>query len=84
MKKIVIMTLAFALSLSAGEAKREDKGVSLEFYYPKQTQGVCVAGVDLEVNRKGCCSRHEGVCGCDGDRVKCCDGTLSPTCKCGE
>lgn len=83
MKKIVIMTLAFALSLSAGEANKENKSALLDFS-PKQTQGVCVAGVDLEVNRKGCCSRHEGVCGCDGDRVKCCGGTLSPTCKCGE
>lgn len=53
MKKIVIMTLAFALSLSAGEANKENKSALLDFS-PKQTQGVCVAGVDLEVNRKGC------------------------------
>lgn len=32
--------------------------------------------------RRGCCSWHGGVCGCDETtgRVICCDGTLSPTC----
>lgn len=33
-------------------------------------------------NRRGCCSRHGGVCGCSGGHSKCCDGTLSPTCQC--
>ncbi|MEW6110437.1 MAG: Ada metal-binding domain-containing protein [Nitrospirota bacterium] len=33
--------------------------------------------------RRGCCSWHGGVCGCNNDgRVICCDGTLSPTCTC--
>ena len=34
--------------------------------------------------RRGCCSWHGGVCGCDEatDRIICCDGTLSPTCRC--
>ena len=31
---------------------------------------------------RGCCSYHDGVCGCQRGRVKCCDGTLSPTCRC--
>lgn len=32
--------------------------------------------------RRGCCSHHGGVCGCDEAtrRVICCDGTVSPTC----
>ena len=36
-----------------------------------------------EPQKKGCCSRHGGVCGCDKKTGKaiCCDGTLSPTCK---
>jgi hypothetical protein len=34
------------------------------------------------INRKGCCSWHGGVCGCRGARVLCCDGTLSPSCRC--
>jgi len=34
--------------------------------------------------KRGCCSHHRGICGCDypTNRVKCCDGTLSPTCTC--
>ena len=31
---------------------------------------------------QGCCSWHGGQCGCEGNRVVCCDGTLSPTCTC--
>lgn len=34
--------------------------------------------------RRGCCSWHNGVCGCDSSagRLRCCDGSLSPTCGC--
>ena len=34
------------------------------------------------IAKKGCCSRHGGVCGCKNGRAKCCDGTTSPTCGC--
>lgn len=33
--------------------------------------------------KRGCCSHHGGVCGCnDSGRQVCCDGSLSPTCTC--
>lgn len=32
--------------------------------------------------RRGCCSHHGGVCGCKQSRALCCDGTLSPSCRC--
>ena len=37
-----------------------------------------------EIARRGCCSWHNGVCGCDEstNRIQCCDGTLSPSCTC--
>jgi len=35
-----------------------------------------------ELEKRGCCSHHGGVCGCSGDRAKCCDGALSPSCGC--
>jgi hypothetical protein len=35
-----------------------------------------------EVAKRGCCSHHQGVCGCSGGRATCCDGTLSPSCGC--
>lgn len=38
--------------------------------------------VDQEVERRGCCSWHGGVCGCSEGRALCCDGTLSPSCGC--
>ena len=30
----------------------------------------------------GCCSHHNGVCGCDGLHAVCCDGTVSKSCGC--
>lgn len=36
-----------------------------------------------EASKRGCCSWHGGVCGCDASgRVRCCDGALSPSCMC--
>lgn len=31
---------------------------------------------------RGCCSSHQGVCGCSGNRAVCCDGSFSPSCGC--
>lgn len=44
----------------------------------------CPSSNQIDIARRGCCSHHGGVCGCDekSDRIRCCDGTLSPTCKC--
>jgi hypothetical protein len=36
----------------------------------------------LSVERRGCCSHHGGVCGCEKGRALCCDGRLSPSCGC--
>lgn len=36
-----------------------------------------------EASKRGCCSHHLGVCGCDASgRVRCCDSALSPSCMC--
>ena len=32
------------------------------------------------VERRGCCSHHGGVCGCEMGRALCCDRRLSPSC----
>lgn len=32
--------------------------------------------------RSGCCSHHQGVCGCSFGRAVCCDSTYSPSCGC--
>lgn len=31
---------------------------------------------------RGCCSWHQGVCGCSAGRAVCCDGSYSPSCGC--
>ena len=36
------------------------------------------------MGKRGCCSHHGGVCGCSGSKQRCCDGTNSPSCMCGE
>lgn len=35
-------------------------------------------------DRRGCCSHHDGVCGCNTstNMLRCCDGASSPTCSC--
>lgn len=51
----------------------------------KFTTDKCEAGSQSgPIARRGCCSWHGGVCGCDEyrDRIICCDGTLSPSCTC--
>jgi hypothetical protein len=35
-----------------------------------------------DASRRGCCSHHNGVCGCSNGRAVCCDNTLSPSCGC--
>lgn len=34
--------------------------------------------------QQGCCSWHGGVSGCSNGQVLCNDGTLSPSCTCGD
>lgn len=33
-------------------------------------------------SQRGCCSWHDGICGCDNGKTVCCDGSYSPTCSC--
>lgn len=48
-----------------------------------QIAGLSPDVMNLIEQRRGCCSWHGGVCGCSsGGRVECCDGTLSPSCRC--
>ncbi|WP_297813142.1 hypothetical protein [uncultured Helicobacter sp.] len=84
MKKLAVVALLFSTLLSANaiDSPKETKE-NLVKISPYSQKEICVANI-TDVNRRGCCSRHGGVCGCEGKRVKCCDDTLSPTCKCGE
>lgn len=35
-----------------------------------------------QVVQSGCCSWNKGVCGCRRGRVLCCNGKISPSCRC--
>ncbi|HTO06847.1 MAG TPA: hypothetical protein VMR86_07285 [Myxococcota bacterium] len=40
------------------------------------------AWLEADAGRSGCCSHHQGVCGCKNGHALCCDGVQSPTCGC--
>lgn len=70
MKKwIVAATVAVGLGVSAGAL----------FLKPTRSEAV-----PLDFEQSGCCSHHQGVCGCNQITGKkaCCDGTDSKTCRC--
>lgn len=49
------------------------------------TAAPIISAVDYSslVARRGCCSHHGGVKGCNGNgRTVCNDGSVSPTCQC--
>ena len=54
---------------------------------PSASASACEAEAIVSMNdRSGCCSHHQGVCGCDAvaGKLRCCDGTNSPSCKCSD
>lgn len=58
---------------------------TLNSAFAKESTVQCKLNASIEsqeVARRGCCSHHGGVCGCGGYRLRCCDGTLSPSCEC--
>ena len=36
----------------------------------------------IEIANQGCCSWHDGICGCVSGKIYCCDMTWSPSCTC--
>lgn len=45
-------------------------------------ESILQAGDKAVIAQSGCCSHHQGVCGCSSGRAQCCDGVLSPSCGC--
>lgn len=45
-------------------------------------EAVLKTGDKALIAQRGCCSHHQGVCGCSSGRTACCDGTTSPNCTC--
>lgn len=76
MKKLALAFFSAAALLLASPALATDEQAAPPASTPAPS---CEAP---EIAQQGCCSWHQGVCGCSGTRVLCCDGTLSPSCKC--
>lgn len=53
-------------------------------YYSSSNSYANPTNSETTVEQRGCCSHHQGVCGCENGRTVCCDGTLSPSCSCDE
>ncbi|MFZ5770523.1 MAG: hypothetical protein ACOY4W_03765 [Thermodesulfobacteriota bacterium] len=68
--------LASAASIDTENPRSTPPNMTEQKLNPGQPQNT------LEPERRGCCSWHGGVCGCEDGRALCCDGTLSPTCGC--
>ncbi len=91
MKLLIAMILLFAsMSFAADPAPKEQK-------LAPQSQGAFAEDLnksrmpartpqstkqETTAERSGCCSHHNGVCGCSLGRQICCDGSQSPSCTC--
>lgn len=93
MKLILIILFLFPLSIFANcgnsleslVSTDEMKSVSLltaNESFDSNQEVIMSKYVESELERRGCCSWHNGVCGCSYGRVVCCDQTYSPTCRC--
>jgi hypothetical protein len=89
MKSIIIaLFLAFSVSAIAEEPaqKQAEQQTAQQVQADECDPALIVADSEAakqeELERRGCCSHHNGVCGCLNGRAKCCDGSLSPSCGC--
>ena len=73
MKKTLIATLIIILSV-----------FSIPVLADNTSQTTTTHPEPIVIAKRGCCSHHGGVCGCSGGMQQCCDGTISPSCTCGE
>ena len=84
--KMLFVLLAFFFLITPSLASSEIDSTQIDNLKQLETtsQNPVCTDQQIEIARRGCCSHHDGVCGCDeaSDRIKCCDGTLSPSCKC--
>lgn len=78
--------LVVVLSIFFSQAQAEDKlGPADQFNAATEQscESLKQSGVNgVALAKSGCCSWHQGVCGCSGGRQVCCDGSYSPSCTC--
>lgn len=76
MKNILAIAILI-LSLSAFA-----ENIVGENHLKMDCEAVLKTGDKALIAQRGCCSHHQGVCGCSSGRAQCCDGALSPSCTC--
>jgi len=81
------MALSFNVSAIENSAQGECVKESLNFAFTsKDSSEIRISSVRSnqfeKIERRGCCSHHDGVCGCSNGRAVCCDGSYSPSCGC--
>ena len=80
--KLFLLAIATLLSIHSASAAE----ISAEAATPAtqvQCESLQSSGASKELlAQSGCCSHHDGVCGCSGTMVLCCDNSFSPSCRC--
>lgn len=82
---LLVLTLISVTGLAQANILEEqpaERSLPLKFQYCPDSFLHQRGFYNLFLTRRGCCSHHSGVCGCKGNRQECCDGTLSPSCRC--
>lgn len=96
MKKLFLIVLLLASSTAFAEVSRSNEeainpSIESTQMIPQESQqsrcdsskdSLAVVDINKQLERRGCCSHHGGVCGCSSGRATCCDGSLSPSCGC--
>lgn len=78
-----LLGLAAALGTSSAATSIDHEEPQMTINTEQARPGLTQPNGETEMEKRGCCSHHGGVCGCNSSgRVECCDGTLSPTCTC--
>lgn len=78
---LVIVLVLASCSSALAESKRQES-IQISPIAPVCYQSPQDDNAPSLLAGRGCCSHHKGQCGCEGGRVVCCDGTLSPSCRC--
>lgn len=80
--KLIFLAIALLASIQSASAT-EDVTPKSAATVKSQCESLQSSGVSKELlAQSGCCSHHDGVCGCSGTMVLCCDNSFSPSCRC--
>lgn len=90
--KYIICFLCLIQFANANCEMKEDKNLNLNSYLNLNSSALLqnenipltsqIDSKNSKEERRGCCSWHQGVCGCSNGRAVCCDGSYSPSCGC--